>query len=187
MFLTKLNEMSIGPLWKLRQPVADVNAIAADSAQITQPTPNSGACAICNQDWMQLDNPNATVLAVVAAPMTDQTQRRLLENCLLAAGLDQHYSLLSLHGVCHENSQLGLDALSAQIANQNPAVVLVFGSAAAKLIQPEFAQLPSQLHPYGNCTIIVTHDPAEMLATPKLKARVWADLCLLKQALATSH
>ena len=109
------------------------------------------------------------------------------ENCLAAAGWNQQYSLFTLHGFCQENTEIGLHALKAQIAAQHPELILVFGSAAAQVMNNEFVQTPNQLLHFDNVTLLVTHHPAEMIATPKLKAQVWADLCLLKQTLTSSH
>jgi hypothetical protein len=186
MLLTKLNEMSIGPLWKLRDRIAEATLAGTDAGQATHPDV-SVVCATCMQSWLQFDTPDARILAVTSAPISDEVQLKLMQNCLAAAGWDQQYSLFSLHGLCQENAEIGVHALKAQMSAQNPDLILVFGSTAAQLMHKEFAHTSNQLLQFNNVTLLVTHHPAEMIATPKLKAQVWADLCLLKQTLASSH
>lgn len=178
MWLSKINQMSVGPLWVLRdQPdaVAGTNA----GAQAAQPN-----CPVCGQPWLEYapepgQEISAAPLIVLPEPLTDQAQQLLLQNCLLAtgiAGVIETAACLSLHSGCTANPESALAALQAQIEHTSPQAVIVFGAAAAEVINPAFR--PGQLHQHANTALIVTCHPQEMLANPMLKAQVWSDLCL---------
>ncbi|MET3105868.1 hypothetical protein AAKU67_000157 [Oxalobacteraceae bacterium GrIS 2.11] len=159
MWLSKLNEMSVGPLWVLRAPVAQPRA----------------TCPVCGQAWA---TENAgTSWAILAAPITDPTQQALLQNCLHAIGWDEAGSF-NLHGACA--SPAALQALQEQQPGSDAQTLIVFGAQAARLIDPGFER--GQVHQWQGSRLIVTYHPEEMIANPALKAEVWSDLCMATHA-----
>jgi len=164
MWLSKLNQMSVGPLWVLR----------------VQPDHAAAFCPVCGDAWLHPEGGDNAVLVVLVAPIIDQAQQILLQNCLRSAGMND-CAYLTLHGNCTSGSDAAIAALQKQIADrQNVATpfqtILVFGDAAAQRINPEFDR--GQIHQYQHTRLIVTHHPEQMIADPSLKAQVWADLCL---------
>ncbi|PRC91509.1 uracil-DNA glycosylase family protein [Solimicrobium silvestre] len=182
MLLSRLNEMSVGPLWVLRnQPVAQLETQAEFQSEIqskTQSQIQTDACPVCGQAWLQSTLEGSSIVVVLAAPITDAAQQKLLDNCLQAAGWHAESSCFTLHVSCTSSPDASLMALQAQIAAQTPELIVVFGSTAATMINAEFSS--GQIAQYANTRLIVTHHPAEMIANPSLKAQVWADLCLAK-------
>ena len=149
MFFSKLNAMSVGPLWVLRSQIGSEAELTAEET--------------------------SSVLPVLAKPITDQAQQKLLENCLAAAGWNPRSACFSLHTSCSSNSAT---ALQEYIFTHSPKLIIVFGRDAAQLIGAEFVL--GQIHSFGNRRLIVTHHPEEMINNPALKAQVWVDLCLAK-------
>lgn len=163
MWLSKMNEMSVGPLWVLR-------------SQAAQPLPSAQLCPRCGGPWLLSVPAETTLLVVLASDMNDQ-QHQLLHNCLHAAGWRDAAALFSLHQSCADNTGAGLQALNVELNTAPVASIVVFGTDTARQIDPSFSR--GQIHSYQNARLIVTHHPEQMLATPSLKAEVWSDLCLL--------
>ena len=167
MWLSKLNEMSVGPLWVLRAQPGSV-----------QP---AEVCAHCRQNWLLETADHAAVLIVLDTALTEATQQALLHNCLKAAGWQDSGSILSLHGACSASPAPALQALQTQLAQAPGAAIIVFGQAAAQRINPQFQR--GQVHHWQAARLIVTHDLQQMLEQPALKAEVWSDLCLARYGL----
>jgi len=157
MFFSKLNAMSVGPIWVWR----------------SQTSAKVDCCSNCGEPWVQFNAEINSVLVVLAEPMTNDAQQKLLENCLSAAGWNPHSHCFSLHASCSSNSTI---VLQEYIVKHAPELLIVFGRDAAQLLSPEF--ISGEIHSFENTRLIVTHHPEEMMNNPALKAQVWADLCL---------
>ena len=169
MWLNKLNDMSVGPLWVLRtQRATAVETLPASATQSDQDCPTCGAPR-------QYAGSKETLI-VLHAPLTDAGQQTLLQNCLHAAGLGDA-TILMQHLSCAQPPEISLQLLKNLLIEGGPKAVVVFGSAAALGLDASFVH--GQIHSYQNTRLIVTHHPEEMIATPALKAKVWADLCLV--------
>ena len=157
MWLSKLDLMSVGPLWVLRaqSPVPQV-------------------CPVCGAPWVHATAADSSLLAVLSAPISDQAQQTLLQNCLRAAGFNE-FNCLTLHDTCPGSSEAAVTAMQKQVAETPFETIVVFGESAAQKINPEFRR--GHPHIYQNARLIVTHHPEEMMANPALKAQVWSDLC----------
>ncbi len=166
MLFCKLDEMSIGPLWLLR----------AKPTTCAVETRSDALCSVCGEAWLQSTDKDSSVIVVLASPLTEEVQHKLLKNCLAAAGWFSP-SIFSLHATCSADMTASLTALNEQIAVQSPELIIVFGLAAAQHINPEF--ISGKVHHFANTRLLVTYHPSEMIATPALKAQVWADLCLV--------
>jgi len=162
MLLSKLNQMSVGPLWVLRNP-----AVA--------PSEMRQVCLTCGEPWLQAATDETAILVVLTSAVTDQTQQTLLQNCLRAAGWNAA-SCFSLHSACLTSPETALQALQTQIAASSPHTIIVFGADAAQSINPEFSR--GRVHRLLASRLIVTYHPEDMIADPSLKALVWADLCM---------
>jgi len=167
MLLSKLNAMSVGPLWVLRR----------NSGSPAGNVDGNECCPVCGQSWIQSRGQDNTALTVLATPIGDETQRILLNNCLKAAGWGD-VTCISLHSTCSGGPGERLKALHALIEAQRPEVVIVFGQMAAQKISPDLK--PGQINTYLDTRFVVTLHPEEMIRTPLLKAQVWTDLCLAK-------
>ena len=164
MWLSKYHEMSVGPLWVLRERSPDA---ALPATQV---------CSHCAAPWL-LSVPRQTdLLVVLPSGVSDQAQL-LLQNCLQAAGWRDVAALFSLHLPCANSAEAGLLALQNQLGTSPVATIVVFGADAAQRLDPTFVR--GQIYSYQNARLIVTHDPQQMLDTPALKAQVWSDLCLV--------
>lgn len=147
MLFSKLKAMSIGTMWALRN----------------QET-SSSCCSVCGKPWMQPALEEQSVLAILADPVIDEAQQKLLVNCLKAAGWYAHTTCFFLHSACASNGQT---ILQTHIATQVPQLMIVF----------DHKSLPPELVLDENTRLIATYHPQEMLANPTLKAQVWADFC----------
>ena len=163
MWLSKLNDMSVGPLWVLRE----------QPATATQPPPG---CAVCGRGWLESQAQQSEVLIVLAEPITDPVQQALLDNCIRAAGWSDVADCLTLHAGCGSDVTAGLGALQQQLTGTPVRRVIVFGEDAAQRINPEFRR-GARLE-FQQSVLVVTHHPAQLLANPALKAQTWSDLCL---------
>ena len=163
MWLNKLNDMSVGPLWVLRDRQSAAN-------------PDTGHCTVCGQAWLETDLHNATTLIVVPEALTDGAQQALLANCLAAAGLSETAASFSLHTACASDSHAAITALEQYLSASPVKRVIVFGETAARRINPEFTR--GTVHDWQQIRLVVTHHPDRMLANPALKAETWSDLCL---------
>ena len=79
--------------------------------------------------------------------------------------------------------------LERQIALIQPVVMLALGRVAAQALtgrNERIGQLRGRWHAYGATQIplLATYHPAYLLREPAAKARVWADLLMLRQVLA---
>ncbi len=164
MWLSKLNEMSVGPLWILRD-----NASAAAE-------PFQSNCPVCGAAWLESSAQHTQVLIILADPIADPAQQTLLNNCVRAAGWTDVAGFLALHSSC--SSGAGVTALERHLAQALVRRVMVFGERAAQSINPAFKR--GALHQFGQTELVVTHHPAELLTTPALKAQTWSDLCLAR-------
>lgn len=108
MFFSKLNAMSVGPLWVLRSQMCSEAELTAETS---------------------------SVLPVLAKRITDAAQQKLFENCLSAAGWDPCSVCFSLHTFCSSNSAT---ALQEYLLTHSPELIIVFGRDAAQLIGAEF-------------------------------------------------
>ena len=182
MWLSQLNEMSVGPLWVLRK----LPAVAAPDTDADTDT-DAGLCPVCAASWAVLDMPNAETLIVLPEPLTtksQQTQQTLLANCLRAAGLVDNASCLTLHAGCAPDALAGIAALQRHLESHPVARVIVFGESAALSIDPAFRR--GAIHAWQQTSLVVTHHPAQMLENGALKAQTWSDLCLALFDSATS-
>ncbi len=164
MLLSQFNAMSVGPLWKQRaQPVAVMPACP------------------CGQPWVLGADADAGVqaLVILADPITDEVQQKLLDNILAAAGWRAQQ--FSFHVACG-GSQTSA-ALQAQLT-QSCNLVLACGRAAAQALQPGVEHESATLYQFDGRALLILPHPAELIANPALKAQVWATLCLAKVASA---
>jgi len=164
MWLSKLNDMSVGPLWSLRA----TRSAAGET--------NESACPVCARAWLEQAAQHHEVLIILDDPIADPAQQALLDNCIRAAGWCDVASVLTLHAAC--SSDAGRSALERQLTATPVRRVIVFGQSAAHRIDAAFNR--GAVHPFGPAGLIVTHHPAQLLATPALKAQTWADLCLAR-------
>jgi len=167
MWMSKLKEMSVGPLWVLRDKAAAHQPAAEGLATQT--------CPVCQQPWLQFASDNRKAIAILAAPVTDPAQLTLLQNCLRAVEWGD-VAVMSLHADCAENAELAVQVLQAQLAESSDASLIVFGQPAAQRLNPTFNR--GQVHRFNDARLVVTHHPEQVLADRALKAAVWADLCL---------
>lgn len=181
MLCNKLNAMSVGTLWVLRSQEE------SQFAKHVKICPEVDCCPICGHSWALLNTQQRAeesrvvdnaVLVVLAESITNESQQKLFEACMAAAGWNVPLDCFSLHEPCSSNSQTAVDALQEYIAARQPECIVVFGMHTAQLIDSAF--IPGQIHHYANSRLIVTHHPEEMLNNPALKAQVWTDLCLMK-------
>jgi hypothetical protein len=164
MWMSKLNDMSVGPLWVLRK---------RDASGHSEPAATTAVCPTCGEAWLQAATSEIPVVAIVGAPMTDPAQQTLLQNCLHAAGWSG-VAVAALHTGCADTADAAMTALQPHLAGAT--TLIVFGEAAAQRLSPEFSR--GRVHHFHNARLIVTCHPEQMLADPTLKAAVWADLCL---------
>ena len=164
MWLSKYNEMSVGPLWVLRDRT------------IGAALPDTPVCSHCAAPWLLSVAEQASLLVVLPSEVSDQAQL-LLQNCLHAAGWRDAATVISLHTACANSAQAALVALQNQLSTAPVASIIVFGAEAAQRLDPNFVR--GQVYSYHNARLIVTHDPQQMLTAPALKAQVWSDLCLV--------
>ena len=151
-------------------------------------------CPVCHHAWLESSDQDSDVLVILAAPIEDERERQLLERSLWAAGWKQPQVFFSMHAMCTgagaeqadtaavsmtQMTQMAQAALQAQITKQQPDMVLVFGALAAQQMGLEQAQRGKR-GVYANTPMVVTCHPAELIATPLLKAELWADLCLAR-------
>lgn len=174
MFFSKLNAMSVGTVWVMRDQKQSTTK--SDHADFSSET----YCAVCGKPWEQSSVEAAPVVVVTADPIIDETQQKLVANCLTAAGWGGQSTSFALHASCSSNHQSALHALRLQIDAQQPELIIVFGLDAAQLIDAQRTEfVPGQIQQFENTRLIATHHPEEMISAPALKAQVWADLCLI--------
>lgn len=179
MWLSQIHEMSIGPLWLLRQPTSLPESLAPSlpdslSDSVADSLSNGRACPTCGADWLQVSGSDRTRVVVLAGPVTDARQQTLLHNCLRVAQW-QDASWFQLHENCAA-SDSALQALQQRLVDHGSATILAIGHRAAQLLDP--LQQRGQLGQYHGAKLIVTHHPQQVLDDPVLKAEVWTDLCL---------
>lgn len=163
MWLSQIQQMSVGPLWLVRQTTTGVEAVTT-----------SGSCVSCAEPWLQLSGTDPTRLVVLAEPLTDSRQQSLLHNCLRSAGW-QEAGWFQLHKNC-AGSERALQALQLTLLDHGKVTMLVLGSTAAQILAPDLNR--GQAAQYHGAGVIVTHHPEQMLNDPLCKAEVWSDLCL---------
>jgi hypothetical protein len=176
MWLSKLKQMSVGPLWVVReQGTGDRGQI---EGRVDSPQQSDDYCPVCGAAWAQTAAQDSTWLVVLASPVTDPAQLTLLQNCLRAAGHTEGATCLTLHDSCQGQSDSVLQALATQINLTAPETIFIFGETTAQLIDKEWRR--GQIYAYCDTRLVVTHSLHDMLVNPMLKAQVWADFCLVR-------
>ena len=110
---------------------------------------------------------------------------RLLENMLRALQLHHHprtfACLLDAPPASETPAPGGLQALQAAVAAVQPAVVLLLGRTAARVLlgrSDPLGRLRAEALQVAGVPTVVSHDAPYLLrAPPQAKALVWADLC----------
>ena len=110
---------------------------------------------------------------------------RLLENMLRALQLHHHprtfACLLDAPPASEAPAPGGLQALQAAVAAVQPAVVLLLGRTAARVLlgrSDPLGRLRAEALQVAGVPTVVSHDAPYLLrAPPQAKALVWADLC----------
>lgn len=161
MWVNKIRAMSIGALWVAR-------------------TQNEETCPDCGQVWVHAAPGGSDVLVLLEQPVLALTEQTLLANCLKAAGWHDTASCMSLHASCSSYPEQVLRVIREQVDQLQPGKIVVFGARTVSLID---AQLQTgEVQNWQDRPLIVTHSLREMLDDPRLKARVWRDLCVLAHA-----
>ncbi|MDD3530493.1 MAG: uracil-DNA glycosylase [Gallionellaceae bacterium] len=81
-----------------------------------------------------------------------------------------------------------LPYLECQIDLIRPRIILALGRFAAQsllLTEASISRLRGRVHEYRGVPLVVTYHPAYLLRNPGDKAKVWEDLCLARQTLAS--
>ena len=175
MWLSKLNEMSVGPLWVLRdQPQGSPYD---ESHQIPDELQARAAqrCPVCGQSWLESGRTESGMLAILEQPLTDGVQKTLLQNCLRSANWHDA-ACFTLHGACGNSADIVAQALQTELAESAVRTIIIFGETAAQKIDSQLRR--GQQVQFHDSRLVVTYHPDQMVATPALKAQVWADLCL---------
>lgn len=121
----------------------------------------------------QSASPSCSLMVVAGGPdvPTGQTGE-LLDNMLAAIGLRNSEAVVVTSAGAPEDADSG--QLSAEIERHNPAVILALGAPAAEALKAGVSSAP----------VVVSFDPAALLADPQLKAKAWEDLLAVQRALA---
>ncbi len=80
--------------------------------------------------------------------------------------------------------------LDRQIKAVRPQIVCVFGELAAQLLlrtDAPIAKLRGRFHDYEGIRVMITHDPAHLIANPTAKRAVWEDMKKLMEEVQGSE
>ncbi len=109
---------------------------------------------------------------------------RLLENMLRALQLHHHprafICLLDAPPASEAPAPGGLEALQSAVAAVQPAVVLLLGRTAARVLlgrSEPLGQLRTAPLQVAGVPAVVAYDPLYLLRAQQAKAQAWADLC----------
>ena len=163
MWLNQIHQMSVGPLWLLREPTLPPESPS-----------RSSVCPSCGAPWLQTSAAEVDRVVVLDEPLGAAPTQMLLNNCLRAAGWHQ-VAWLPLHRKCGTTDS-ALQALQQAVLENSSMTILVLGTAATQTLDPQLQRgKPGQYH---GALLIATHHPQQLLIDPALKAEVWSDLCL---------
>jgi len=112
-------------------------------------------------------------LLTLVPVLTPETTALLQQIRRALAGLHLAPDVLSPLVMIQKNEK---EKLFTELTRLDPRCILVFGSALGDLLASV-----DTITPGSSCSVIVTHDLAQMIKNPALKAQVWTDLCRLKQ------
>ncbi|RXZ32878.1 hypothetical protein D9O50_15955 [Oxalobacteraceae bacterium CAVE-383] len=198
-----LEEIGVGPLWLRRslmpdQPLETVAPAAIAPATATRVS--AAPAAAGNAAWEDAAPqagaaPVKTVLTLCANADVHDTARYLfVARASAAQGSEELFDniLLALGLRKEAGAQGDLAGLPAQIAAQQPSVLIAMGAsialelsgnrretAGADAENASFESLRGRLHRMGDLPLLVTYDAAHLLRNPADKRGAWDDLCLL--------
>jgi uracil-DNA glycosylase len=120
----------------------------------------------------QSASPGCSLMVIAGGPDVPTGQAgELLDNMLAAIGLRNSETVVVISVDSSVNADSG--QLSADIKQHDPAVILALGTPAAEALKAGVSSAP----------VVVSFDPAALLADPQLKAQAWEDLLAVQRAL----
>ena len=168
------------------------------------------ACGLCRTRQRTVPgvgDANAEWLFVGEAPGAEEDARgepfvgqagRLLDNMLGALGMTRNRNVYIANVLkCRPPDNRTPETAEAdacrpylerQIALLQPRIIVALGKSAASLLlggDASIASLRGRAHAYKGVPLIVTYHPAYLLRTPTDKGKVWADLLLARQTVAS--
>lgn len=172
-----LEVLELLPVWQLRKPLLDQQAVVSERPQDAEPVAQNPVDAV---------EPQASPTVVTFANETGAL--RLIHH---ADGLTNDAQTL-LQNITN-SMQLKRQQTSSQsleeALQQLTTVLLVLGEALANTVlssQQDLQQLRGKPHAVDAMQVIVSYDLEAMLDQPAIKAQVWKDCCLAMTLLTES-
>ena len=201
-----LNELGIGPVWRLREALTPETASAYTWETLTEAVARCTACKLSatrTQGVLGVGDRNADWLIIGEAPGADEDAQgepfvgqagKLLDTMLASIGLkrgDNVYitNVLKSRPPGNRNPEPDEVAacrpyLLAQIELIRPKLILALGRFAAQSLldtDETIARLRGRVHRFQDVPLVVTYHPAYLLRNLPDKARAWEDLCLARR------
>mgnify|MGYP001451531652 FL=1 len=201
-----LNELGIGPVWRLREALTPETASAYTWETLTEAVARCTACKLSatrTQGVLGVGDRNADWLIIGEAPGADEDAQgepfvgqagKLLDTMLASIGLkrgDNVYitNVLKSRPPGNRNPEPDEVAacrpyLLAQIELIRPKLILALGRFAAQSLldtDEAIARLRGRVHRFQDVPLVVTYHPAYLLRNLPDKARAWEDLCLARR------
>jgi DNA polymerase len=208
-----LQEMGLGPVWRLKPATVQVVEAGDDSAGLDWAELKSrvAACTRCDlhqtrtQAVFGVGDEQADWLFIGEAPGSDEDAQgepfvgqagKLLDNMLKSIGLkrgDNVYIANVLKSRPPNNRNPLPDEIAAclpylrrQIELMRPKLIVTLGKIASEALlgqEATIASLRGKVHAYQGIPLIVTYHPAYLLRTLPDKAKAWQDLCLARETM----
>lgn len=176
-----LRELELLPMWQLRTPIPKmedisqppalpksvVETLAETQAEAVLEMPEEVRPEAAKTTYEITISNDKNWCFICAADRTDiSLQSTLFNNILTALQIEKP-----------------LKTQTQNLNNIDAKIIIAFGEAAAQTLLNSQDSLPNLRGKLHASNIIATYDCAQMLASPLLKAQVWQDLCLARNAL----
>lgn len=207
-----LEEMGLGPVWRLRQAPAPMPEVGAGEAMGWAELKSAvAACTLCElyktrtQTVFGVGDENADWLFVGEAPGADEDAQgepfvgqagKLLDNMLKSIGLKRGENVYIANVLkCRppgnrnplpEEVARCEPYLGRQVELIRPKLIVTLGKFAAQTLlgqEATIASLRGRVHAYRGIPLIVTYHPAYLLRNLPDKAKAWQDLCLARETM----
>ncbi len=172
-----LEVLELLPVWQLRKPLPEQQAVISEGQQDAEPVaqnPVDAAEPQASPTVMMFASETGALRLIHHADGLTNDAQTLLQNIANSMQLKRQQA----------SSQSLVEALQ-----QPTTVLLVLGEALAKTVlssQQDLQQLRGKLHAVDAMQVIVSYDLETMLDQPAIKAQVWQDCCLAMSLLTTS-
>ncbi len=172
-----LEVLELLPVWQLRKPLPEQQAVVSEGSHDAEPVAQTSADAAepqASSTVMMFANETGALRLIHQADGLTNDAQTLLQNIANSMQLKRQQA----------STQSLVEALQ-----QPTSVLLVLGETLANTVlssQQDLQQLRGKPHAVDAMQVIVSYDLEAMLDQPAIKAQVWQDCCLAMSLLTTA-